>query len=175
MPAAPRVAHRARASVRSLILTAAFGLVLVLPLASVIAPAREVTIPQSYATRFLIEEEIVERVDEPGVRLTQAPEPSSPRWSMPSTRALVGSVWLAGAIVTLLPLALGLWRLREIRRRARVWAEGAELADALHRRPTAAGRGTMPRATSRRNLGCDETPRHRADCLQSGPHREEHA
>jgi beta-lactamase regulating signal transducer with metallopeptidase domain len=128
---ATRASRRTRASVRSLILGIAFALVLALPIASAIAPAREVTIPDAYASRLLIEEPVVEPVSEQAVPRTQAARPSSPRWQLPSTRVLVWSVWLAGALVTLLPLAIGLWRLRDIRLRARVWEAGGALADAL--------------------------------------------
>ena len=75
---ATRAAQRASASVRSLILAAGFGLVLLLPIASAIAPSREVQIPDVYASRFLIAEETVDRPPEyVGAPQRPAAEPTS--------------------------------------------------------------------------------------------------
>ena len=129
---ATRAARRASASVRSLILAAAFGLVLVLPIASALAPAREVQIPEVYATRFLIAETTVDQrtdfVDGPP-QSAAAPTPAP--WRLPPLETLLRMAWLLGAAATLLPLVLGLWRLRDIRRRANAWPEGRALVDVL--------------------------------------------
>ena len=128
---ATRAARRAPASVRSLILAAAFGLVLVLPIASAIAPAREVQIPEVSVTRFLIAEEAVDqRTALVGARPSMAPPPSEP-WRLPSPQVVTRSAWLLGTVATLLPLMLGLWRLRDIRRRAYAWPQGRTLVDVL--------------------------------------------
>jgi uncharacterized protein (TIGR03435 family) len=129
---ATRSARRARASVRSLILSAAFGLVLVLPIASALAPPREVQIPQGYATRFLIAEEVLEqRAASIGVSPHSAAVPAPAPWKLPSAELLTRTAWLLGTAMTLLPLVLGLWRLRDIRRRAHSWPDGQELIDVL--------------------------------------------
>src|SRR5688572_28976149 len=131
---ATRAARRASASVRSLILAAAFGLVLVLPIASALAPAREVQIPEVYATRFLIAEDTVDQrsdlVDPPRYSAT-APTPAP--WRLPPPAALIRMAWLFGTVATLLPLVFGLWRVRDIRTRAHGWAQGRELVDAMRR------------------------------------------
>lgn len=129
---ATRAARRAPASVRSLILTAAFGLVLVLPIASTLAPAREVQIPEAYATRFLIAEETTDqRTDLVGAakRFATTPTPAPSRLRSP--QVFMRTAWLLGTVATLLPLLLGLWRLRIIRRNAHAWSEGRTLVDVL--------------------------------------------
>src|SRR5688572_557849 len=129
---ATRAARRARASVRSLILAAAFGLVLVLPIASAIAPAREVQIPEGYATRFLIAEDTVDqRTDLVGAPTRFAAAPTPAPSGLPSSQVFMRTAWLLGTVATLLPLLLGLWRLRIIRRNAHAWPEGRTLVDAL--------------------------------------------
>jgi uncharacterized protein (TIGR03435 family) len=127
---ATRAAHRSRASVRSLILAAAFGLVLVLPIASAIAPARDLQIPNIYATRFLIAEEIVDQRADFGSAIPSTSAAPAP-WRLPSTQVLTRAAWLLGTAATLLPLLLGLWRLRGIRRRSHDWPHGRELVDAM--------------------------------------------
>lgn len=127
---ATRVARRARASVRSLILASAFALVLILPVASAVAPPRELTIPDAYAPAFLLENlDAPAHVSRAPVAGRKADRPLQSR--LPSAAALARVIWLLGALVTLTPLLLGLWRLREVRDHARAWVEGRQRVDAL--------------------------------------------
>ena len=129
--AATRVAHRTRASVRALILASAFGLLLVMPAVSAITPPREVRIPATIAPAFFVDKllptppEIVDTV-----RLPAAPGPAA-TWQLPSVPTLARGAWLLGTAATLLPLGLGLWRVRAIRRRGRGWAAATACADEL--------------------------------------------
>lgn len=124
-------ARRARASVRALILASAFGLLLLLPVASAVAPPREVQVPRAYAPRFFIDEEQLARLS---VQSAAAPLPvaeTTPTWQFPSPRRLLRAVWLIGVSVATVPLLLGLWQTRSLRHRARDWAYGRKLAARL--------------------------------------------
>jgi uncharacterized protein (TIGR03435 family) len=126
---ATRIACNAKASVRSLILAAAFGLVLILPVASAVVPSRELAIPSNYAPAFLLEElNPPATVASAPVRM---PDASRPEWRFPSAASLTRLTWLLGALATVAPLLIGLWRVRGLRNRSRAWAEGRAFADAL--------------------------------------------
>jgi uncharacterized protein (TIGR03435 family) len=128
---ATRLARRAPASVRALILAAAFGTLLVLPAFSALTPPREVQIPATMAPAFFVDE----RVTTPPGIINTAPRQSVPEsastWHVPSARALTRGVWLLGALATLLPLAVGLWRVRAIRRCGRDWVDATAGASEL--------------------------------------------
>lgn len=127
-----RAARRAPASVRALILATTFGLLLVLPIASTLAPAREMQIPDLYAPAFLMEER-----PDAGVPLgvVVAPNPeiaaTARPWRVPSVISLARGIWALGVVATLAPLLFGLRRSRAIQRDAHDWADGAVLASTL--------------------------------------------
>jgi uncharacterized protein (TIGR03435 family) len=126
---ATRIACNARASVRSLILAAAFALVLILPVASAVVPPRQLSIPDNYAPVFLLED-----VNPPATMASapvRLPDASRQDRHFPSAASLTRATWLLGVLATLAPLWIGLWRVRSLRNRSRAWAEGRELADAL--------------------------------------------
>ena len=127
---ATRVARNARASVRASMLAAAFGLVMVMPIASAIAPAREVPIPAAIAPAFLAGEPAEQTATANAQPLPTARNASS-TWQIPSARMLARGAWLLGTVITLLPLALGLWRVRRIRRRGHAWASANTCAEEL--------------------------------------------
>jgi len=117
--AATHVARHARASMRASFLAAAFGLVMVMPIASALTPVREVPIPVAIAPAFLANE-LAAQPEVLGVQ-PRPTEPKESSWQLPSLRTLTRSAWLLGAVITALPLALGLWRVRRIRRRGQAW------------------------------------------------------
>ena len=130
---AGRVLHRARASVRALVLASAFGVLLVLPFAGAVMPARTVELPVSSMPAFLVVEE---QVAEPSAA-TASPQdgiitPSAAdRVQAPSLAAIVRLAWAVGAMLFLSPIVLALWRLRQLRLRGVPWLEGRALvADA---------------------------------------------
>jgi bla regulator protein blaR1 len=124
-------ARRARASIRALILASAFGLLLLLPVASAIAPPREVQVPTAYAPRFFVDEEWLARLSTQNAVIPLPVAQTTPMWQFPSLRALLRAVWLIGMFVATAPLLLGLWRTRGLRHRAREWAYGRKLAAQL--------------------------------------------
>ena len=127
-----RAARCAPASVRAFILAATFGLLLVQPIASALAPAREVQIPDAYAPPFLLADEAAVGRPPDVVAASRSAAAGTPRSvPLPSPASLARGIWVLGAVVTLGPLLLGLRRSRTIRREAREWADGAVLASTL--------------------------------------------
>jgi beta-lactamase regulating signal transducer with metallopeptidase domain len=123
-------AGRARASVRSLILAAAFGAALALPLVSAVGPEHEVSIPEAYAPAFLVEQEpATAAVTATAAATLPAADVASRH--LPLFLWLTRGLWLLGFVVTVAPLLLGLWRVRQARGRSRLWVAGQQVAAAL--------------------------------------------
>jgi TonB family protein len=126
--------RRARASVRALILAAAFGALLMIPIAAIVIPPVTVTIPVSHATTRVL------RPPDQG-----APSPSSVGYAQGASDAVrsssrvrrlsVGSVlravWITGVIVFLLPMVTMVWRLRGVERTGVRLAEESRAAEAF--------------------------------------------
>jgi TonB family protein len=113
-----------RAAVRHALLAATFAVLLLLPLASVVAPP--VRIGMRTATLPLAGS--ITRLN----HITHPPDaPRQPSWPPLSTLLLWG--WMAGSALILLPVAIGLWQVRGLRRSALPWLQGQPLVDALAR------------------------------------------
>ena len=121
---ATRIACRSRASVRALILSSAFGLMLVMPIASAITPAREVEIPAAIAPAFFEDQPVPTPGDTVDLPLPATDAEALPLFQLPLMRTLARGAWLLGTVIAVLPLAAGLWRVRTIRCRGRRWAAG---------------------------------------------------
>jgi beta-lactamase regulating signal transducer with metallopeptidase domain len=126
-----RLARRASASLRHLVATASFGVLLFLPLAAALMPPRIVTIPAR--TLALPPAAIVPAA--PAAPITAAaPTAAAPQ---PATRInlaqLIYAVYFAGAALLLLSLLRGIARLAGMRARAEVSVEGTRMANALAR------------------------------------------
>jgi bla regulator protein blaR1 len=134
------LARRRRAAVRHLIMVAAFAVLALLPSATTVIPA--IRIPLRFlampATGDAVRATPFNRTSE-GVMLV-AGGPSESRagsrrtWPAPSTFRLLSTVWLAGVICCLVPVALGLWQIRRVRRHGLPWADGQTMANDLARR-----------------------------------------
>ena len=131
--AATRLARRSRAAVRHVLLAAAFAVLLILPLASVVSPTIAVSVPVSTVA---LPPPIIDSLPEPvidplpadaDVTLTPAaPAPAPLPWS-----AIALAVWIAGIVVFLLPVVVGLRQVRALRRASRTWSQGQPIVDAL--------------------------------------------
>jgi beta-lactamase regulating signal transducer with metallopeptidase domain len=130
-----KLAGRARASVRHLLLTATFVTVFALPLIALTAPEVVIGVPVAQAT-------VTETVTIPSTpRIVPAPAPLSvdlpgpvnvtASWSAPSWIAMIRLVWLAGAILLATQLGVELWRLHRIRRDGLPWTERREFMKSL--------------------------------------------
>src|SRR5580700_5096737 len=110
------VARRSRAAVRHALLAAAFGVLLALPIASIVTPPVRIEVPA--AARV-----VPAFAGAKGVGSPVAPAHASvgaisvvPRSAALSPSALLLMAWIAGTALFLLPVVMGLWQVRSLRR-----------------------------------------------------------
>ena len=125
-----RVLKRASAAVRHLLTVATFAVLLLMPLAALLAPVRTVVVRTAPP---------VERApaSAPPARSVAATPASAPLVAARQGRVVVralGAVYAAGAVTSLLALAAGIARLLRLRARAEVSVRGTRLANELARR-----------------------------------------
>ncbi len=130
---AAHIARRSRASIRHVLLAAAFTLLLALPLVSVAAPPREVSVsvPQAGSTVRVATlaplrsaEPDSRSVDNGGLRAGPV------TGTLPSTSRLLLAVWVTGVALVLVPMVAGLMRVRRVRQNGLPWRDGqAVVAD----------------------------------------------
>ena len=114
-------ARRTRAAVRHAALAAAFAVLAVLPAASMLAPAARARGPAVSAGA------VSGAVRRSPVAPAAVPAPGV-SWS-----ALLAAAWGAGAAIFLLPMAVGLWQVRRLRRSGVPWRGGEQVAGELAR------------------------------------------
>jgi bla regulator protein BlaR1 len=137
------LARRRRAAVRHLIFASAFAALALLPMASAVIPAVPIPLPAMPPIVDTSRATPLNRTADVVMLVAGAPSASrvgSRTWPELSTAAVLTIVWLAGAIGCLVPVALGLWQIRRVRRDGLPWREAQimtnELArDAGFRRP----------------------------------------
>jgi uncharacterized protein (TIGR03435 family) len=127
-----RIARRGCASLRHVLLASTFASLAVLPFASAIIPTvaieARVTVPEP-------EQQVAPPARDlptgalPSKRAAAQPATTEPS-SLPISELLVGA-WITGATLFLLPVAIGLWQTRSVRRTALPWAVGQSTADTL--------------------------------------------
>ena len=127
-----RLARRSRAAVRHVLLAAAFGALLLLPVASMVAPPVRIAVRNS------------------GQNQVFAPTPSGvdtlPSFVPADARPAVGPavsqsvvpwselwiiVWFAGLAVSMIPMVVGLWKIRSLRRSGLPWLDGQRVVNRL--------------------------------------------
>jgi bla regulator protein blaR1 len=131
--AAVRLAPRARASIRHIVLAAAFCVLLTLPIVAVLLPPVVVHIPVSTVSDSRIPLVMPEPSPAVGHLANadgQAPAMASPRPSV-SASAAFRAGWTVGAVLFLIPMVVSLVRIRRIRRRSLVWSNGELLVRTL--------------------------------------------
>ena len=114
---AARLAVRARASVRHILLATTFAAILALPLISVLAPAVTFDVLVASASDSLavsgnapqseVQASFTERSNRSEGQLSR-----SDNWSAPSWPTIARLLWIAGALMMLVSPVTGLWRLR---------------------------------------------------------------
>jgi uncharacterized protein (TIGR03435 family) len=128
------LARRNRAASRHVLLAAAFAVLLVLPIASVVAP------PISFAVPIAVPEEPAsppaEPIVDPGppgalVAAAGHAAPQTPRPAWPSWPVLMAATWALGATLFLLPVIAGLSQVRSLRRSGLPWRQGRAIVDTL--------------------------------------------
>jgi beta-lactamase regulating signal transducer with metallopeptidase domain len=130
--AAGWVARRQRAALRHLIFVAAFVVLGLLPAARVVVPSLLVRLPVASPTAGT---SAVLPLTAGDLTFVADASPQSgthgPNWPAISTSTLLQAAWMAGAIVCLLPVGLGLWQIRRVRRHALPWRDVQVMADDL--------------------------------------------
>jgi len=136
--AASWLGRRRRAAVRHLIFVAAFVTLALLPAASVVLPAFPISIrlarvPAMRDVTFeVIAGQPAEASIEVSSRTTESSDRSRPR-PAPSTATLLSAIWLAGVICCLMPVAVGLWKVRHVRSLGLPWRSAQTMTDDLAR------------------------------------------
>jgi TonB family protein len=127
------LARRSRAALRHTLMAATFGVLLVLPIASVVAPPIRVVVPAA-AQKPIVP---------PSARAAVMTSPVTPTGpsagvTYEGTRSVGFSLsswllagWIAGTALFLMPVAIGLWQVRSLRRTASPWRHGQLVVDRL--------------------------------------------
>ena len=129
-----RIARRSRAAVRHVLLAATFGVLLLLPVASLIVPPVRIAVPIVRQNDTVLPP-LAGATD--SIPSFTRPDPHSavrpPNWwsSSPSPFALLIMGWLVGAVLSLIPMIVGLRNLRLLRRSGLPWTDGQAVADRL--------------------------------------------
>jgi uncharacterized protein (TIGR03435 family) len=133
--AATRFTRGSRAALRHVLLAAGFAMLLLLPAVSTIAPVVAVTVPAALQNTIdpfddpLLVDSLAPR-EAPAAR-APAVAPPQPRWNIPPVWDVLTTVWIAGVALFLLPVVVGLWKVRLMRRSGLPWRAGQEMVDRL--------------------------------------------
>lgn len=126
---AVHAARRSRAAVRHVLLVAAFGMLMALPVAAALAPAMTIAVPVTpvpsqaiHVTGNDVSEvpTVAPAIDAPGASALAAPP--EPTW--PTASTLLAATWVLGAVLTLVPVFIGLWQVAALRRSGLPWLRG---------------------------------------------------
>ncbi len=126
-------ARKSRASLRHTLLAAAFAVLLVLPVAAILAPPVPILISAAQQERTMTAPIAVAADAHVAVAMPEDVAPRSSRLPEFSLSALLFAGWLFGAMLFLLPIGVGLWQARSLRRTAIPWRQGQTIADGFAR------------------------------------------
>lgn len=129
---AAHVARRSRASIRHLIYAGTLGVLLLLPVWSLVGPALDVEVATSTSRTPRYDPVALDvPAGDPRARVAartvDAPEPGSPL----SLSALARGAWAAGMLLVLIPAGVGLWQALRIRRSATPWEDETAVAGVM--------------------------------------------
>ena len=125
------LARRSRAAVRHTLLAAAFGVLLLLPIVSVVAPPVRIAVTpveERIVPHFPPNTAAISRVAPARPSGAVQAAPPSPGIAVP---ALLLAAWIAGTVGFLLPVVMGLWQVRALRRSALPWRLGQSAVESL--------------------------------------------
>ncbi|HEY1760669.1 MAG TPA: M56 family metallopeptidase [Bryobacteraceae bacterium] len=133
--AAAWLARRSRAAVRHALLAVTFGATLVLPIASLVAPPVQVTVPVAEVSRAAGPLVVNTTASIPPVTTAADGAPVAPAapqqsWTF-SLSVLLLAGWIVGTAVFLVPVMAGLWQIRSLRRSGLPWLDGQSIAETL--------------------------------------------
>jgi TonB family protein len=113
------LANRSRAAVRHALLTAAFGVLLLLPIACIVSAPVRIAVPA--VTEAPPSAGSIPEVPRGAPANPMGVTPSTVHSSTVSLPALLLYSWTFGVVLFLLPMASGLWQVRSLRRSGRPW------------------------------------------------------
>jgi uncharacterized protein (TIGR03435 family) len=128
------LARRSRAAVRHAFLAVTFGAMLLLPIASIVAPPVHIAMPVAEVSQeawpLVVNttapiSPVITAADD-GVA-PAAPQPSA----MFSVSILLLAGWIVGTAVFLVPMITGLWQIRSLRRSGLPWLAGQSITETL--------------------------------------------
>jgi uncharacterized protein (TIGR03435 family) len=132
---ASRLARRSRAALRHVLLAGSFAVLAMLPIASLVVPSIPVPVPMAATSDALAPavELITDAVspEAPAIATTSPAPRTSRALRLPPLPALLLAGWMAGAVVFLLPVIVGLWQIRTLRRSGLPWSGGESVAARL--------------------------------------------
>lgn len=127
---AVRCARRTRASVRHVILASAFGALLFLPVGVLVLPPAPLVVSAETSRGVLAARQIDVQLNDGRRSITVVDHVRPAASDHPTDRgaALLRSAWSGAVLLCLAPVAVALWRLRDLRRCGLPWLKGAPLA-----------------------------------------------
>jgi bla regulator protein blaR1 len=127
------LARGSRAAVRHVLLAVTFALLLALPIASTLAPPVRIVVPVA-AQNENVTMPSLGSADLRASTRKQAPRlaiPATSRWPNLSLSVMLLALWIMGVMSFLLPVIIGLWQVRSLRRTALPWERGQSLGTQL--------------------------------------------
>jgi TonB family protein len=123
------LARRTRAAMRHALIAAAFGVLLVLPIACMVLAPVHIAVPAATPAAPPAAGAVatVSRAPADPAMVT----PSNSQAPTPSLSALLLAGWMIGVALFLLPMAAGLRQVRSLRRSGRLWPLGQQVAERL--------------------------------------------
>ena len=123
-----RLARRSRAALRHVLLAASFAALAMLPIAWLVVPSVPVRVPMAATSGAVAPavELITDALspDAPAIATTSPAPAVSRGFRLPPLRTLVLAAWIAGCVVFLLPVIVGLYQIRALRRTGLSWPRG---------------------------------------------------
>lgn len=131
-----RIARRSSAATRHVLLAAAFVVLLALPVASIIAPA--IRVPMIVSAKEASAPSVAEIVTNATAPMLGPGQASTPEANGLAPRAvplstLVALAWAGGVAVFIVPVVVGIWQSRALRRSGLPWRHGQAVVDQLAR------------------------------------------
>ncbi len=126
-------ARRARAAIRHVFMSAAFVVLLALPMVSFLAPAVRIRVahaPQE-SPQSLAVDALTVPVSPAAPLAAAAVTPANPQSPKVSWSALWMAGWIIGTSLCLLPMVIGVWQIRLLRRTSLPWTQGQSVVDRL--------------------------------------------
>jgi uncharacterized protein (TIGR03435 family) len=128
-----RLARKRTAAVRHLLLAAAFAMLALLPIGSLVVPVVRVPVPVAARVPAAPDSSVAIATEEPWASTPRLLDASTGAWKWRSVSpvAVLLATWIAGAAICLSPLLAGLWQLRALRRRSLPWRTGQTVIDPI--------------------------------------------